>query len=76
MKHFIGTCVDNPFHSVERLSHIIEKGRRISKRQFCEECDVEETWGSLMKLYPDDFQYFQYGNIMYFTHSAIENFYC
>ena len=75
MKILIGTCINNPFSSVNKLCNVIDKGRPLSRKRFFEECDVEEETRSLMKEYPHDFRFYQYKDIFFYTWSSIEHFY-
>ena len=74
-KYFIGTCVGNPFKTVNALIQIIDKGIKISRKCFIENCDLDERLIGEMKTYKYDYEYFNSGGIFFFTHSAIENFY-
>ncbi len=90
LKHFFGTCVDNPFDNYDELSEVIDNAREISKRQFLIHCNVENDdilYGLNMPLkkqfkeWPNDFAFYvfenniNYEDIYFFTHSAIEHFY-
>jgi hypothetical protein len=80
MKEYIGNCVGNPFGSLTRLSEVIDDAKSISKKKFLEECNTEmELHGyplkQTIKQFPNDFDYYQYKDIMFFTHSCIEYFF-
>lgn len=74
-KEFIGTCVDNPFGRVERLDHILDNAKKISKKRFLRECEIDKELVKDMRQYPQDYQFFEYGRIMFFEHSRIDFFY-
>jgi len=74
-KEFIGDCVNNPFASLETLSEIIDNAREITKKTFIKYCDVENDLRQDMKQFPNDYTFFKYQNIYFFTWSAIEHFY-
>ncbi len=75
MSEFIGTCVENPFESVETLGEVIDKAKNIGRTRFLEKVDVEEEDRKMMFQFPHDYDYFVYGNIYFFTHSMIEHFF-
>jgi hypothetical protein len=84
---FIGTCVDNPFKSVSKLTKIIDSGKEISKATFLKHCEInkEDSFGTIsfsvnkkeMSEYPNDFEYYHVPktNIYFFTNSAVEFFF-
>jgi hypothetical protein len=90
-KTIFGTCVGNPFDTVERLSDVIDNAVPISKEEFLRNCDVTEGFEpdhtifggqdlkKTMKEFPNDFEYYKGvgkdRGIYFFTHSAIEHFY-
>ena len=75
MKTFIGNCVSNPFGSTVKLIQIIDKAKKISRKKFLINCDIEHELIDLMKVYPHSFEFYEYKNIMFYTNSAIEHFY-
>lgn len=81
MKEYIGNCVGNPFGSLMRLSEVIDGAKSISNKKFLKECNTEdvELYGyqlkQMIKQFSNDFDYFQYKDIMFFTHSCIEYFF-
>ncbi len=75
MKSFIGTCVENPFNRIDDLCNIVEEGKKISKKEFFNNCYLEEDIIKNIKLYPHDYEFLRSGNIFFFRHSAIEYFY-
>ena len=73
---FIGTCVCNPFETLEELQEIIDSAVEINCKTFHLNIEIEET--DLLRnmvIYSDDFIYYRYGEYYFFTHSAIEHFY-
>lgn len=75
MKEFIGTCVENPFERIELLVEITEKARPISKKRFIENCYIHPDIIKAIKQYPDDYEFFEYKDVMFYVWSAIEHFY-
>lgn len=75
MKQAIGTCVYNPFGTVRELERVIDAGRKVSRRRFLMNCDVDEATRAQIKQFPDDYEFFRSGAIWFFTWSAIEHFY-
>lgn len=73
-KEFICSCV-NPIWETDKLIDIIDNAKKISKKEFFDNCDVNEDLISNIKEYPYDFEFYKNGEIMFFTHSAIESFY-
>lgn len=77
----MGSCVNNPFKSVARLSKIIDEAKTISKKEFLENCDIEDfkiydmKFKRAIKEFPNDFEFFRNGKIIFFTHSCIEHFF-
>ena len=74
-KESIGTCVDNPFSSVEKLTDIIERGKEISKKHFLDSCNVPDEIQADMLRFPRDYRYYKSGNVMFYEWSAIEHFF-
>ncbi len=77
MKQFQGTCIDNPFRTLDRLNNVIDNGREISKAMFMAQCNInEDGLRNLMKQYPHDFVYSKsIDGIYFYTWSAIEHFF-
>jgi hypothetical protein len=75
MKEFIGTCVENPFGSVDRLCEIIDKAKNVSRKAFFTVCDLSEDEKRIMRQYPNDFRFFCNGAIFFYEWSRIEYFY-
>jgi hypothetical protein len=75
MKNFLGTCVDNPFKTMDKLCKIIDKGKKITRKLFFESCDIDEELKKLMRKFPRDFEFYQSGQYMFYVWSAIEHFY-
>jgi len=75
MKTFIGTCVNNPFGSMERLEAIVDEAEEISQAQFLQQCTVTSSVLAEMQCYPQDFEFYRNGEVYFFCWSAIEHFY-
>lgn len=74
-KQCIGTCVGNPFETIEELSAIIDSAREITKNTFLKHCEIEEDIKASMKRFPYDYSYYKNKDIYFFTWSMIEHFY-
>jgi len=74
-KSFIGSCVDNPFRSVEALTDVIEKGQPISRRRFIRNTILDEDIIANMRYWINDYTYYLSGKIFFYEHSRIEYFY-
>ena len=74
-KQFFGTCVDNPFSSVDRLTDICERSRPCAKSTFLKECDLDESTRDMIRRYPNDYSFRRTKDIYFFVWSAIEHFY-
>ena len=82
-KCFIGTCVENPFDDMGVLVNVVDNySQEISKKEFLENCLVEEKLKELIKKYPNDFEFYKSKvwwnskELTYFyRHSDIEYFY-
>ncbi len=78
-KQYIWSCVTNPFKTIDKLSCIIDNAKEITKETFFKNCDfipidyVENK--KQFDLYPNDFSFYKYKTIYFYTHSAIEYFY-
>ena len=79
MKQFQGTCVDNPFRTLDRLNEVIDGGKEISRAMFVAQCNINTEGGflrDLMKEYPRDYVYYKsIDGIYFYTWSAIEHFF-
>ena len=75
-KYYIGSCVNNPFKSTEKLMEIIDKAREITIKTFLRNVSVAPHNREGFKEYPNDYTFHKSGkDIYFFTHSAIEYFY-
>lgn len=74
-KQFVGTCVNNPFNDVNTLMEIIDKSKEITKATFLKHGDVENHLKVNMHVFPQDYEFFKYKKIYFFTWSMIEHFY-
>jgi len=74
-----GTCVDNPFRTVNDLEQCLEKGEEIELSVFLTMCEVSPELERSMRDFPRDYRfevsYYGGERIFYFTWSAIEHFY-
>ena len=81
MKEFIGSCVENPFEDVNKLSEVIDGGIEITEEEFLRVCDVgdmdlfKEPIKISFKNYPQSFSFYKNGEIYFFENSAIEYFF-
>ncbi len=75
MKEFIGTCVENPFSSLRILQKVIEDAKAISKQTFLKHCEVEPHILHAFNEYPNDYEFYRYNEVCFYTWSAIEHFY-
>lgn len=73
---FAGTCVHNPFGSIENLQRIIDSGIKCNREHFFRECEVDDEIKKMIKAFPRDFVFYRTKSGVYFyTWSAIEHFY-
>lgn len=66
-RFFIGSCVKNPFSSVQKLSDIIDNSREITRTTFLSHCSVRDihfpynidgvSLKKNMEMYPNDFSF-------------------
>ena len=77
-----GSCVDNPFDSVDELIEIIDNATEITFEEFIVECDTsglgfefDQCLKCTMRDYPNDFSYYRNEGIYFYVHSAIEHFF-
>ena len=75
MKCFFGSCVSNPFGSVERLDKVVDNARPINKARFMHSCDVPDDVQADMRRFPHDYTFYQHEGIMFYEWSAIEHFF-
>jgi len=75
MKHYFGSCVDNPFDTVNDLCEIIDEAEEITREQFLYECEVDTEIELGMYKFPNDYTYYRNGTIYFFAHSCIEHFF-
>jgi len=75
MKNFIGTCIHNPFESRKAFDRVVKGAGKCSKTQFLRECNVHSDIVKMIKAYPNDFEFYRYGNIYFYKWSGIEHFY-
>lgn len=77
--YLIGTCVDNPFETMDALCSVIDEAYRITREQFEEYVDLEEEISEQMDEYPHDYTFsksqWQGRDVYFFTMSRIEHFY-
>lgn len=74
-KEFIGTCVENPFERIELLAEIVENAKKIFKKKFFEHCFIHPDIIKAIKQFPNDYEFYQYKDIMFYEWSGIEHFY-
>lgn len=75
MKEFQGTCVGNPFGRIERLIEIVDNAIEITKRTFYKHCLIHPDISTQIKRFPNDYGFYKYQGIYFYTWSAIEHFY-
>lgn len=79
-KIYQGNCIENPFHTIDKIREVVYNAEEISKSTFLKNVGMT-TWGTLdtlkfgMKVFPNDFTYYKYKNIYFFRHSGIEYFF-
>jgi hypothetical protein len=74
MKVFICDCVD-PIWPVQKLCETIDKGKRIAKKKFFDECIIDASLERDMAEYPRDYKFYKAGEILFYEHSRIEHFF-
>lgn len=74
---FIGTCVDNPFKSNNKLNNVIDNAENVSKDDFLNHVEIDDELLQSIKEYPNDFRFYynKKDDVYFFIHSAIEYFY-
>jgi hypothetical protein len=75
MRYYIGNCINNPFERIELLVEVTERAKTITKKTFLAGVYLDDKIKKNIKDYPDDFEFFSYKGIYFFTHSGIEYFY-
>ena len=75
MKEFIGTCVENPFGRIETLVEVTENAQEITKPTFLRKCCIHPDTLKEMRQYPNDYEFYRFKDIYFYTWSAIEHFY-
>lgn len=74
-KEFSGTCVENPFGRIETLVKVIDNAIEITKQTFFKHCILSAELVAEIRLYPNDYRFYKYKSIYFYTWSAIEHFY-
>ena len=74
-KEFIGTCINNPFSTRSKFEKVMDNAVLISKAKFLKNCDVVEEIKDNIKRFPNDFGFYQSGEVYFFTWSSIEHFF-
>ncbi len=80
-KNFIGSCVENPFDSVEQLSNVIDNAKEITLKEFSDNCDIKgiklfnQSLSKCFKEFPHSFGFYKNGEIFFFENSRIEHFF-
>ena len=72
---YFGNCVNNPFDSPEALDEVIDDADEITKKEFLEGCEVTDDLITDMEEFENDYAFYKFEDIYFFTHSAIEYFY-
>lgn len=72
MKEFLQSCA-SPLS--EELETAIEEAGLIDRKFFARQCNLSPTTALDMLRYPDDYDFFQCGDILFYSHSCIEYFY-
>ena len=80
MKSFICSCV-NPdlkelgVKNINEFTEFIDNAESINKKEFLNNCYVEDSLKLDFKTFPNDFDFFRNGEIIFFTNSMIEHFF-
>lgn len=80
-KTMIGTCVNNPFDNIEELTKVIDNSKDISQKTFLKRCEIaglrvfDMPLPEALRDFPNDFEFYRYRNIYFFTHSRTEHFF-
>ncbi|KKM80289.1 hypothetical protein LCGC14_1341400 [marine sediment metagenome] len=75
MKQFQGTCVGNPFNSVEELCSVIDEAHEIKMGTFIRNCKPDPELKKEFRRFPRDFTFHKNRGIYFYTWSMIEHFY-
>jgi len=75
MKHFIGSCVGNPFKTVNTLCRIVDEAKEINQSTFISECEISEEQIERFCEYPNDYGFYKNNEVMFYKWSSIEHFY-
>jgi hypothetical protein len=81
MKTYKGSCVDNPFKTVELLEEVIDNSIEITYKTFKKHCLDDGELHKSVTEFPNDFTFHRYKSkhslftIYFYTWSAIEHFY-
>lgn len=80
MKSFLCTCESPNYEElglkdVNDFIDFIEESKEITSKEFLNDCDDGEELKDVIKKYPNDFQFYKNGGIIFYTHSCIEHFY-
>ena len=73
MKEFLQSCM-SPLS--EELEAAIEEAGMIDSGSFARRCNLVPGIALDMLRYPDDYDFYQYKDILFYVHSSIEFFYC
>jgi len=72
MKEFLRSCV-SPL--TEELETAIEEADFTDRKFFARQCNLDPEIALEMLRYPNDFDFYQYKDILFYTSSCIEYFY-
>lgn len=76
MKQFIGDCVGgNPLPPEYSLEDVIDNATEIDADEFLNECEVDDKTKVGMYEFPNDYGFYKYQDIYFYTWSVIEHFY-
>jgi len=75
MKQYIGDCTGGTFSSQEKQDEILFKARKMSKKKFLLECNVDDETKADMKRFPHDYIFWRYKDICFHEWSRIDFFY-
>ena len=79
-KTYFWNCTNNPFNTLEELSEACESTNEITKEEFLKTCKIENHLYTNnihkdLKYFPNDFSFYKFKEIYFYTHSCIEYFY-
>lgn len=72
MKEFIQSCT---ICLSKELEKAVEGAGLVNCKFFARRCRLSPTIALDMLRYPDDYDFYGYGDIMFYVHSGIEYFY-